>query len=157
MEAMMKDLTVEGQALEVGSLGEDFQHYLMQYAIGVILQRCTAGCTTEAEKTAARDKAKGRILRGELPSAGGRGSSLSDEDKALRYCLNKKLKQEKGEGLEAHLERVAKAVAAEQRAKFSEEITKKVRAHLEASDLYATKLAELRKAKQKLDFGGLSL
>jgi hypothetical protein len=114
---------------------------------------------TEEKREAERVKTAEEIKAGKIPAGGGRGSSLTPEDKALRDCLSAKAKRLKGESLEDHLERITKELAKAQGKDFDAGMVEKVKAHLVASDLYKTKLKEYRTAGKvtKPSLGDLDL
>lgn len=171
MEAIMatRELTLNiPESLTVyGPKGEDIIVSTETWSAEWILENALHGLKQRRSDKLSVTKDRGKlkeldekIHKGEdLSGGGGPGASLSAEDKALRDCLSAKSKRLKGETLGAHLERITRELAKAQGRDFDEEMTEKVRAHLEASDLYKAKVREYRKpkAKAQVDLGDLEL
>jgi len=157
----------KGEAYSYDILTDDwtpeYVDYLCEYAIGVIVQRCTAGESDKAggtveSRAAAREKAIAKIRAGEIPT-GGFGGGLSKPEKALVAALEaqkftllrvetgeltaKGKKRTKAEAPEDAFERFVKMLAEKAGKKVDDKLRKQVRAKLEDSTAYKLEMGQL--------------
>ena len=136
---------------------KEFQDYLVNQALKVILDRSSASKTkkdgnSDQDRLAECRKVAERLTKGEMPSRGGFGKTkLSDEDYAMRQALNTKLKANKGESVADQLERYTQELAKAQGKEFKPTMIAKVKKAVQASEVYTTSLAARKAAKGEDD------
>jgi hypothetical protein len=104
------------------------------------------------------NKRLAKLVDGSYVFGGGGGKSTTPEQKALKHTLQKfGVKFAKGETVLDGLESLAMATAEKAGKDYAPEMAETIRAQLEASEIYTTKLAAEQASVAKPETGGLTL